>query len=49
MSLHAGPGVGFDEPFEMLVACHGRVERMLDLLERLAQHLLDQGADAAGP
>lgn len=44
--LHAAPGAGFDEPFEMLLACHQRVERMLALLERLAQHLLQRGADA---
>jgi hemerythrin-like domain-containing protein len=46
VSLHAGPGAGFDEPFEMLAACHGRVERMLGLLERLARHLVERGADA---
>ncbi|RZJ07918.1 MAG: hemerythrin domain-containing protein, partial [Rubrivivax sp.] len=33
--LHAGPAVGFDQPFEMLAACHDRVRRSLDLLERL--------------
>jgi hemerythrin-like domain-containing protein len=46
LNLHATPSAGFDEPFEMLVACHQRVERMLDLLERLAQHLLQSGNDA---
>ena len=25
------PAVGCDEPFEMLIACHERVQRMLDL------------------
>lgn len=30
---------GFDEPFEMLHACHERVQRMLGLLARLAEHL----------
>lgn len=44
--LHAGPTAGFDQPFELLAACHGRVERMLTLLERLAAHLLAHGADA---
>lgn len=44
--LHAAPAAGFDEPFEMLLACHQRVERMLVLLERLAQHLAQRGADA---
>ena len=46
ITLHAAPSAGFDEPFEMLQACHERVERMLGLLERLAAHLLDHGAEA---
>lgn len=46
IDLHAGPAAGFDEPFEMLDACHQRVERMLALLERLAVHLGPHGADA---
>lgn len=41
--LHAPPAVGFELPFEMLGACHERVERTLRLLERLAQHLQAQG------
>jgi len=44
--LHAAPAGGFDEPFEMLAACHQRVERMLVLLEKLAAHLPGHGADA---
>jgi hemerythrin-like domain-containing protein len=44
--LHAGPAVGWDTPFEMLLACHERVERMLGLLERLAAHLAAHGVDA---
>lgn len=43
--LHAGPAVGWDEPFEMLLACHQRVERMLGLLERLAAHVAAHGVD----
>lgn len=39
------PGVGFEAPFEMLTACHERVERMLDLLSRLQVHLTEQGCD----
>lgn len=46
VQLHRSPAVGFDEPFEMLGACHERVERMLVLLERLAAHLPRHGADA---
>ncbi len=45
--LHPGPSAGFDEPFEMLAACHDRVARMLALLERLAGHLPDHGCDDA--
>ena len=45
IDLHAGPAAGFDEPFEMLDACHQRVERMLVLIERLAAHLPTHGAD----
>ena len=46
IDLHAGPAAGFDQPFEMLGACHQRVERMLDRLERLLPHLAARGADA---
>ncbi|MFD1709558.1 hemerythrin domain-containing protein [Ottowia sp. GY511] len=42
----ASPGVGFDEPFEMLEACHERVQRSLDLLQRLIQHVDQHGCDA---
>lgn len=41
------PGAGFEAPFEMLGACHERVERMLALLARLQQHLLAQGCNDA--
>ena len=44
--LHAGPSAGFDEPFEMLRACHERVQRMLGLLMRLLDHLGKHGVDA---
>lgn len=46
MNLFPSPSAGFDEPFEMLHACHERVERMLHLLERLAAHLAQVGPDA---
>lgn len=35
------PAVGFEQPFDMLHACHERVERMLRLLEKIAQHWRD--------
>lgn len=44
--LHAGPAVGFDQPFEMLAACHDRVRRSLDLLQRLHAHVDRHGVDA---
>lgn len=39
------PGAGFDQPVEMWLACHERVQRFAALLSRLAEHLLRQGAD----
>ena len=36
---------GFEQPFEMLQACHERVERMLRLLRRLRTHLQTVGCD----
>ncbi len=45
LSFHSSPAAGFDEPFEMLLACHERVQRMLGLLLRLAEHLPAHGAD----
>jgi hemerythrin-like domain-containing protein len=40
------PAVGFEQPFEMLSACHDRVRRSLALLGRLCEHLPAHGADA---
>lgn len=42
---HHAPGAGFEEPFEMLAACHERVVRMLALLARLRAHLAEKGWD----
>ena len=44
-SLVASPAAGFEQPFEMLEACHERVHRMLTLLARLRAHLPGHGAD----
>jgi hemerythrin-like domain-containing protein len=38
-------GVGFEQPFEMLTACHERVHRMLRLLGKLREHLATRGHD----
>jgi hemerythrin-like domain-containing protein len=42
---HSAPGVGFEAPFEMLDACHERVERMLRLLGKLREHVKTHGPD----
>jgi hemerythrin-like domain-containing protein len=40
------PAVGFEQPFEMLEACHERVQRSLALLQRIVDHVDRQGHDA---
>lgn len=42
---HPAPQAGFEAPFEMLQACHERVQRSLALMARLQQHLQDVGCD----
>ena len=42
---HRAPAVGFEAPFDMLDACHERVERMLRLLQRLREHLANHPLD----
>lgn len=41
------PGVGFENPHAMLGACHERVQRSLDLLGRLVEHVDRCGHDAS--
>ncbi|MFM2340575.1 MAG: hypothetical protein RLZZ592_228 [Pseudomonadota bacterium] len=41
------PAIGFEQSFEMLSACHERVERTLALFERLVAHVRAHGHDAA--
>lgn len=40
------PAVGFEQPFEMLEACHDRVRRSLALLDKLLAHVASKGHDA---
>lgn len=40
------PGPSFDEPLEMLAACHERIEAQLCTLERMPPHLEKKGCDA---
>jgi hemerythrin-like domain-containing protein len=37
---------GFDEPLEMLLGCHRRIERQLETLKRLRSHIAEHGVDA---
>lgn len=41
------PAVGFDQPFDMLEACHERVQRSLGLLQRIMDHIDREGHDAS--
>ncbi len=46
ISIHdidAAPG--FDHPLEMLLACHGKILRQCDTLQKLAVHLSIKGCD----
>lgn len=45
LTLHRAPAAGFEQPYEMLAACHERVERMLVLLDKLHAHVKAFGAD----
>lgn len=40
------PAAGFEQPYEMLTACHERLQRTLDLLDRLITHVAQTGHDA---
>lgn len=42
----SSPAAGFEQPYEMLTACHERVQRTLALLARLIEHVANQGHDA---
>jgi hemerythrin-like domain-containing protein len=44
-SLLETPTASFEQPFEMLEACHERVHRMLTLLTRLREHVARVGCD----
>ena len=39
------PPAGFDEPLEMLLGCHRRIEKQLQTLKRLRAHLQSHGVD----
>ncbi len=39
------PGAGFDQPVDMWLACHERVQRFAALMTRLAKHVQQHGAN----
>lgn len=43
---YRSPAAGYEAPFEMLTACHERVQRTLALLQRLHEHVAQHGGDA---
>lgn len=45
-SLLGAAAPGFGRPLDMLEACHGRIARQCDTLEKLLTHLPAHGADA---
>lgn len=45
-SLLGAPAPGFDAPLDVLEACHARIARQCDTLEKLLAHLPVHGADA---
>jgi hemerythrin-like domain-containing protein len=46
LSLLGAAAPGFDRPLAVLEACHGRIARQCDTLEKLLAHLPEHGADA---
>ena len=45
LSLLGAAAPGFDRPLDVLEACHGRIARQCDTLEKLLAHLPVHGAD----
>lgn len=44
--LNAAPAPGFDEPLEMLLACHERIQAQCETLRKLVEYLPLHGNDA---
>lgn len=44
--LFASRSADFEQPIEMLVACHDQIRRFTTLCQRLDRHVADHGADA---
>lgn len=45
ISLQSGAAPSFDDPLEMLRACHGKILIQCNTLEKLAAHLKENGCD----
>ncbi|HEY9098642.1 MAG TPA: hemerythrin domain-containing protein [Thiobacillus sp.] len=45
ISLLGAAAPGFDRPLDVLEACHGRITKQCDTLDKLLIHLPDHGAD----
>lgn len=43
--LGSAPAPSFDDPLEMLLACHGRIQRQCETLIKLLAHLPTHGCD----
>lgn len=39
------PAPSFDQPLEMLLACHDKIRRFCDQLDKLAPHIAEHGVD----
>jgi hemerythrin-like domain-containing protein len=46
VSLLGAAAPGFDRPLDVLEACHGRIARQCDTLDKLLAHVPEHGADA---
>jgi len=46
VSLLGAAAPGFDRPLDVLEACHGRISKQCDTLDKLLAHLPAHGADA---
>lgn len=44
--LFSSPAAGFDQPLAVLRACHERIQRQCQTLQKLESHLAQHGADA---
>jgi hemerythrin-like domain-containing protein len=45
IDLKRGKSASYEQPFDMMEACHERLDRMLALLAKLKAHLAGKGAD----